>query len=95
MALTKETVVSQISTDEEGRMSVRFATYILEDGKRISMAEYHRMPPLEPGDPVPNFATTPHGVIAVPREVRDIAAIVATPARIARATARRAAALQQ
>ena len=41
MALTKETVVDQITVTENGIVLVREATRIMEDGKEISK-QYHR-----------------------------------------------------
>ena len=41
--LTKETVIDQIEVTEHGNIQVRRASYILEDGKRISGPTYHRV----------------------------------------------------
>jgi hypothetical protein len=41
MALTKETVVDQITVDESGIVMYREATRIMEDGKQLSQT-YHR-----------------------------------------------------
>jgi hypothetical protein len=41
MALTKETVVDQITVTENGTVLVREVTRIMEDGKEISK-QYHR-----------------------------------------------------
>lgn len=46
--LTKETVVSQISVDEHGNVSVRRSTRVMEDGVLLSES-YHRHV-VEPGD---------------------------------------------
>jgi hypothetical protein len=50
MALTKETVVDQITVTENGIVLYREATRIMEDGKEISKA-YHRTS-LTPGQDV-------------------------------------------
>lgn len=42
MALSKEVVVDKIEILEDGAIQVRRATYILEDGVRISGPSYHR-----------------------------------------------------
>ena len=41
MAITKETVVDKIEVAEDGRLSVRTATRILEDGVQLS-SSFHR-----------------------------------------------------
>ena len=41
MAITKETVVDKIEVAEDGRLSVRTATRILEDGVQLSQS-FHR-----------------------------------------------------
>ena len=51
--LTKETVVDKIEVLETGHVQVRRATYILEDGIRISNPIYHRSA-YSPGDSVLN-----------------------------------------
>lgn len=42
MILTKETVIDKIEILEGGSIQVRRASYILEDGVRISGPSYHR-----------------------------------------------------
>ena len=41
MALTKETIVDKIEVAEDGRIAVRTATRVLEDGVQLS-SSYHR-----------------------------------------------------
>lgn len=41
--LTKETVIDKIEILESGHVQVRRATYVLEDGVRISGPNYHRV----------------------------------------------------
>ena len=41
MALTKETIVDKIEVAEDGRINVRTATRVLEDGVQLSQS-YHR-----------------------------------------------------
>jgi hypothetical protein len=71
MALSKDVVLNQIEIMEDGVMQLRYATYIVEDGERITDPKYHRMV-IEPGD---NYSQAP------PR-VRAIADVVHTPAVI-------------
>ena len=60
MALTKETVVDQITVTENGIVLVREATRIMEDGKELSKT-YHRS----------SFAPS-SDVSAQPQNVQDI-----------------------
>jgi hypothetical protein len=60
MALTKETVVDQITVTENGIVLVREATRIMEDGNEISK-QYHRT----------SFAPS-DDVSAQPQNVQDI-----------------------
>ena len=72
MALTKETVVDQITVDEFGNVLYREATRIMEDGKELSKT-YHRTS-LTPGQDlsgqpanvaaIANVAWTPEVVAA-------------------------------
>lgn len=64
MALTKETVIDKIEVLEDGTIQVRTATYILEDGKRITDPQYHRVA-YSPGDVTP-------GVGAKVAAIRDV-----------------------
>jgi len=43
MALKKESVIDLIAISENGAISVRRATYVLEDGVRITEPRYHRV----------------------------------------------------
>lgn len=75
--LSEETVISQISVDEAGNVSVRRSTRILRDGEVIAETFHrHVIDPLEPLDGEAD-------------EVTAIARIVRTPERVAAATARR------
>jgi DNA-binding transcriptional LysR family regulator len=60
MALTKETVVDQITVTENGTVLFREATRILEDGEEISK-KYHRSS-LTPGQ---DLAGVPANVAAI------------------------------
>lgn len=67
MALTKETVVDQITVTENGIVLVREVTRIMEDGKEISK-QYHRT----------SFAPS-DDVSAQPQNVQDICNVAWTP----------------
>jgi hypothetical protein len=71
MALTKETVVDQITVTENGIVLIREVTRIMEDGKEISK-QYHRS----------SFAPA-SDVSAQPKNVKDICALTWTPEVIA------------
>jgi hypothetical protein len=60
MALTKETVVDQITVDEFGSIFYREATRIMEDGKQISQT-YHRTVLA----PESNLSNAPANVVAI------------------------------
>ena len=60
MALTKETVVDQITVTENGIVLYREATRIMEDGKQLSQT-YHRTS-LTPGQ---DLAGVPVNVVAI------------------------------
>ena len=60
MALTKETVVDQVTVTENGTVLYREATRIIEDGKQLSQT-YHRTS-LTPGQ---NLAGQPANVAAI------------------------------
>ena len=80
MALSKNTVIDRIEILETGHIQVRRATYIEEDGVRVTDPRYSRRV-YEPGDDV--------GVEHA--KVRAIASVVWTPAVIAAHLARKAA----
>ena len=65
--LTKETVLDVIEVTEDGEIRRRYATYILEDGKRITDARYNRVSPLEPGQALDANTET---------RVKDITAVI-------------------
>jgi len=67
MALTKETVVDQITVTENGTVLVRKVTRIMEDGNEISK-QYHRT----------SFAPA-SDVSAQPQNVQDICNVAWTP----------------
>jgi hypothetical protein len=71
MALTKETVVDQITVTENGIVLVREVTRIMEDGKELSK-QYHRS----------SFAPA-DDVSAQPQNVQDICNVAWTPEVIA------------
>jgi hypothetical protein len=71
MALTKETVVDQITVTENGIVLVREVTKIIEDGIELSK-QYHRS----------SFAPA-SDVSAQPKNVKDICAAAWTPEVIA------------
>jgi DNA-binding transcriptional LysR family regulator len=60
MALTKETVVDQITVTENGTVLYREATRIMEDGKQLSQT-YHRTS-LTPGQ---DLTGQPDNVVAI------------------------------
>ena len=60
MALTKETVVDQITVTENGIVLVREATRIIEDGEQLSQT-YHRTS-LTPGQ---DLTDQPANVVAI------------------------------
>jgi len=60
MALTKQTVIDQITVTENGIVLVREATLILEDGVELSKT-YHRSS-LQPGEELDGI---PKNVIAI------------------------------
>jgi hypothetical protein len=60
MALTKETVVDQITVTENGTVLVREVTRIMEDGKQLSQT-YHRTS-LTPGQ---DLEGQPANVVAI------------------------------
>ena len=68
MALTKETVVDQITVTENGIVLVREVTRIMEDGKELSK-QYHRSSFVPASD-----------VSAQPPNVQDICNVVWTEA---------------
>ena len=70
MALTKETVVDQITVTENGIVLVREVTRIMEDGKEISK-QYHRSSFVPASD-----------VSAQPQNVQDICNVAWTPSVI-------------
>lgn len=71
MALAKVTVVDKIEIAEDGSVFVRRATYVTEDGVRITEPTYHRTSYV-PGDPVEHEDA----------RVRDVAGLIWTPAVI-------------
>jgi hypothetical protein len=78
MPLTKERILDKVEVLEDGTIQIRYATYILEDGQRITDAQYHREV-TSPGDPV----------ASQPGRVQAIATAVWTPSVIAAYRARR------
>jgi hypothetical protein len=70
MALTKETVVDQITVTENGIVLVREVTRIMEDGNELSK-QYHRS----------SFAPA-DDVSAQPQNVQDICNVAWTPSVI-------------
>jgi len=81
MALTKETVVDQITVTENGVVLYREATRIVDDGKQLSET-YHRTS-LTPGQ----------DLIGIPANVVAICNVAWTPAVIAAYQAKIAATL--
>ena len=79
MALTKETVVDQITVTENGIVLYREATRIMEDGTQLSQT-YHRTS-LTPGQ----------DITAQPQKVQDICNAAWTPAVISAYEAQQAA----
>mgnify|MGYP001577330767 CR=1 FL=1 len=75
--LTRETVIDKIEVLELGHVQVRRATYIEEDGVRVSGPEYHRVA-YEPGATI----TAEHA------RVKAVAQAIWTPAVIAAHRAR-------
>jgi hypothetical protein len=73
MALAKERVTDKIEVLEDGTIQVRFADYIVEDGKRITEAKYHRVVYM-PTDDIPAQAE--------PR-LKAIANLIRTPQVVA------------
>lgn len=81
MALTKETVVDQITVTENGTVLYREATRILEDGNQISQT-YHRTS-LTPGQ---DITTQPEKVQAIANAAWTPEVIAAYEAQIAAST---------
>ena len=79
MALTKETVVDQITVTENGIVLYREATRIMEDGTQLSQT-YHRTS-LTPGQDIADQ----------PQKVQDICNAAWTPAVISAYEAQQAA----
>ena len=71
MALTKETVIDQITVTENGIVLYREATRIMEDGVQLSQT-YHRTS-LTPGQ----------DIVDQPQKVQDICNVAWTPELIA------------
>jgi hypothetical protein len=78
MALTKETVVDQITIQENGIILYREATRIIEDGKELTKT-YHRSS-LTPGQ---DLTGQPEKVVAIANTVWTPAVIAAYKAAIA------------
>ena len=81
MAITKETLISQINVDEFGNIGVRTSTRIVEDGVQLSET-YHR-----------HVVDCGSDLTGQDAQVVAIANSVWTPELIAAAEARKAAAL--
>jgi hypothetical protein len=60
MALTKEIVLDRIEIDEFGTINVRIASYINEDGVRISDGQFHRVAYIA-GEELPTTIELPRG----------------------------------
>ncbi len=84
MALTKETVVDQITVTENGIVLYREATKILEDGEEISK-KYHRTS-LTPGQ---DLTGQPANVVAICNAAWTAEVIAAYEAQLAEAEANR------
>lgn len=78
MALTKETVVDQITVTENGTVLYREATRIMEDGKQLSQT-YHRTS-LTPGQ---DLTGQPTNVVAICNAAWTPAVIAAYEAQVA------------
>jgi len=78
MALTKETVVDQITVTENGIVLYREATRIMEDGKQLSQT-YHRTS-LTPGQ---NLTGVPANVVAICNAAWTAEVITAYQAQVA------------
>jgi len=78
MALTKETVVDQITVTENGIVLYREATRIMEDGNQISQT-YHRSS-LTPGQ---DLTGQPANVVAICNAAWTEAVITAYQAQVA------------
>jgi len=72
MALEKKVVLDSLDVTETGHLQIRHATYVEEDGVRISGPSFHRYV-LTPGD----------ALDGQPQRVLDVAAAVWTPEVIA------------
>jgi len=72
MSLEKKVVLDSLDVTETGHLQIRHATYVEEDGVRISGPSFHRYV-LTPGD----------ALDGQPQRVRDVAAAVWTPEVIA------------
>lgn len=82
MALTKETVIDQITVTENGIVLFREATRIMEDGAQLSQT-FHRSS-LVPGQNIDDQ----------PQKVKDVCAAVWTPEVVTAYQAQQAAAVQ-
>ena len=72
MSLEKKVVLDSLDVTATGHLQIRHATYVEEDGVRISGPSFHRYV-LTPGD----------ALDGQPQRVRDVAAAVWTPEVIA------------
>jgi hypothetical protein len=84
MALTKETVVDQVTVSENGIILYREATRIMEDGKQISQT-YHR----SSLTPAQDLTGVPANVVAICNTVWTAEVIAAYQAAQAAAEAAR------
>lgn len=80
MALAKEVVLDRLEVDEVGVVFLRFASYITEDGARISSPTFHRVT-YAPGDPLPaKVPVDGRGThIDMPARVTEVTKVVWTP----------------
>jgi len=72
MSLEKKVILDSLDVTATGHLQIRHATYVEEDGVRISGPSFHRYV-LTPGD----------ALDGQPQRVRDVAAAVWTPEVIA------------
>lgn len=88
--LAKVTVIDRIEVVEDGTIQLRFATYVSEDGKRLTDPLYHRTA-YNPGDEIPDTVKVVNDETPVPisDRVKSIAATVWTPQVISASRASR------
>ena len=77
--LTKVTVLEKMEISSDGSISLRFDTYVTEDGVPISAPQYHRVS-FGPDVPLPESVPVAPGVMGLmPLQVKAVVDVVWTP----------------